>query len=276
MLHLNKGLLWFHYSKKRVRPTRGAEGAYALLEDGVWLCLNSQRGAVTTNVQTLVHYLCYFLFGGKEVVIGQIHCVHAWDDGQGFGKMVAVWEIEVEHIANLRVLLNEQKVITQHTLCSLYNDYVWQIIVFYSLFTATHLQLLFQASARLLDTGKCADKNMQTYACRTLTRSCPCTTQTRIRKWLHASSHFHWSLSGTRASSSTPTGMVRRSMLALKGTDFRVPPLWGVMTAAYRNSPWRLAGIRKELKLQLSAFSSKHTQAQIMTHCAAQCLCLFV
>ncbi len=37
-------------------------------------------------------------------MIGQIHCVWTWDDGQSFGEMVAVWEVQVEHVANLRVL----------------------------------------------------------------------------------------------------------------------------------------------------------------------------
>lgn len=37
-------------------------------------------------------------------MIGQVHHVWACDNGQGFGKMIAVWEIQVEHIADLGVL----------------------------------------------------------------------------------------------------------------------------------------------------------------------------
>ena len=82
------------------------------------LCLNNQRGPVserenckqleevhstnkTQSLCTVVHYLCHFLLGCKEVMIGQIHCVWTRDDGQGFGKVVAVWEVQVEHIADL-------------------------------------------------------------------------------------------------------------------------------------------------------------------------------
>lgn len=52
----------------------------------------------------VVYYLCHLLLVGKEVVIGQVHHVGAGDDGQDFSQVVAVWEIQVKHIAHLRVL----------------------------------------------------------------------------------------------------------------------------------------------------------------------------
>lgn len=42
-------------------------------------------------------------------MIGQIHHVQTWDDGQSLGKMVTVGEIQVEHIANLGVLWKAQE-----------------------------------------------------------------------------------------------------------------------------------------------------------------------
>lgn len=68
--------------------------AHCTLANDRWLCENNQRGSVTEgrdckqleegqsanntqSVFTVVHYLCHFLLRGKEVVVGQIHCVHA-------------------------------------------------------------------------------------------------------------------------------------------------------------------------------------------------------
>lgn len=53
---------------------------------------------------TEAHYLCHFLLRGKEVMIGQIHSVWTRDNGQSFGEMVAVGEVQVEHVADLGVL----------------------------------------------------------------------------------------------------------------------------------------------------------------------------
>lgn len=50
------------------------------------------------------NYLCHLLLGSKEVVVGQIDRVWTRDDGQSLGQVVAVWEIQVEHVSNLRVL----------------------------------------------------------------------------------------------------------------------------------------------------------------------------
>lgn len=37
-------------------------------------------------------------------MVGQIDRVWTRDDGQSLGQVVAVWEIQVEHVSNLRVL----------------------------------------------------------------------------------------------------------------------------------------------------------------------------
>ena len=49
-------------------------------------------------------YRCHFFLAGKEVVVGQVHHVHARDNGQWFRKVIAVWEIQVEHVTDLGVL----------------------------------------------------------------------------------------------------------------------------------------------------------------------------
>lgn len=67
-------------------------------------CKQLEEEHSANNTQSVVCYLCHFLLGRKEIMIGQIHCVWTRDDGQGFGKVVAVWEIQVEHIADLWVL----------------------------------------------------------------------------------------------------------------------------------------------------------------------------
>lgn len=37
-------------------------------------------------------------------MVGQIDRVRTGDDGQSFGQVVAVWEVQVEHVANFGVL----------------------------------------------------------------------------------------------------------------------------------------------------------------------------
>ena len=52
----------------------------------------------------VVSYRCDFFLAGKEVVVSQVHHVHARDNGNWFRKVVAVWEIQVEHVTDLGVL----------------------------------------------------------------------------------------------------------------------------------------------------------------------------
>lgn len=138
MLHLNKAQLWFHYSRlnpdigviKSNKDWKEREGAIfgcstlRMMVNGLWLSLNNQTGSLADDQNQLenkhrphtlflvylvhyyLYYLCHFLFWGKEVMIGEIHHVWTWDDGQSFGEMVAVWEIQVEHIADLWMLQN--------------------------------------------------------------------------------------------------------------------------------------------------------------------------
>lgn len=37
-------------------------------------------------------------------MVGQIDRVRTGDDGQSFGQVVAVWEVQVEHVANFGML----------------------------------------------------------------------------------------------------------------------------------------------------------------------------
>lgn len=50
------------------------------------------------------NHLCHLLFRGEEVVVGQVDRVRTRDDGQSFGQVVAVREVQVEHVPNLGVL----------------------------------------------------------------------------------------------------------------------------------------------------------------------------
>ena len=50
------------------------------------------------------YYLGHFLFRSKEVVVGEINHIWACDNGQSFSQMVTVWEVHVEHVADLGVL----------------------------------------------------------------------------------------------------------------------------------------------------------------------------
>lgn len=49
-------------------------------------------------------YLRHLLLRGEEVVVGQVDRVRTRDDGQGLGQVVAVREVQVEHVPNLGVL----------------------------------------------------------------------------------------------------------------------------------------------------------------------------